>query len=85
MTDEQIARFIASKQKKLLFWREYFSKLDSVSEEAKELPGMLSTYATLLSKLVKDKSQETLEHIFKVERQINEMFDSARLETSPLN
>lgn len=85
---ENIALFLASRQKRLIYWRDTFRSNTLPSKEGHELGAQLNTYALLLSKLTKQTSpaerEETLDKLLSLETKLTSAFELRRLYTGNL-
>ena len=90
---ENIALFLARRQKRLLFWKEAFitlaqSSAPGSSEDSTQIQTYLSTYLSLLSKISKSppalELAELRDRVFACERELQALYDLRRLATSRL-
>ena len=78
---ENAAMFLATREKRLRYWRQSFSG-------SREIGQKLDTYALILAKLAKPSSDaeraETLTRLEEAERDLTELFEKKRMLTSAL-
>jgi hypothetical protein len=84
----QIARIVARRQKRLIFWRENLSGTDLESTQKASIDGYLNDYQQLLQAYTKAGSQSEIDscesEVDNLERKIEGFFESRRLLTSSI-
>lgn len=88
MADEDLAKFLSPRQKRLSYWRASLVPTRIVEIGYEELSIKLDTYALLLAKLSRPGTeaelQEARERLLKLEREIGSAFEMARYATGGL-
>lgn len=88
MSDQELAKFLAPRQKRLQYWKQSFSAEKLSEGRYTEVQGKLSTYGLLLAKLATPASEaelaESRERLMKLEAELNSLFERSRYTTSDL-
>jgi hypothetical protein len=86
---ESLAMFLATREKRLDYFKRIYGNLKMESGRADEISGLLSTYAQLMAKVLKAKEQperdEARARLLDLDRELTRLFELRRLATADID